>query len=415
MKLKNRFQKLVGDERGNVMMTFSIAVPILLGVTGMAVDSAAFYNQQARMQTVADASSLAVAKELHVYRKNLDELKAVGKARVEALLTESGISDRPHSTAIAIDEKNNIIEVSLSMVARGLLPADVWGENPIRVTSQARAYGQNRLCVLALDGTKSDTIKAEDASSMTAPDCAVQSNSADPGGLNVSGDSSIVSTVICSSGGVKGGGTLTPKARTDCPKLDDPLASRAAPPVGGCTILDRVINAADLLSPQTFCGGLKIEKNAVVTLAPGTYVITGGKLEVKDQAQLIGENVSFYFADDASTFHFDKNTTIDLTAPKDGAMAGILFYESRSSAKARSFEIKSENAHRLLGTIYLPNGKLKIDSKGNVADESAYTVIVARQIEVKGANLVVNSDYGGTDVPVPEGVGPNSQFVALDR
>ena len=50
-----------------------------------------------------------------------------------------------------------------------------------------------------------------------------------------------------------------------------------------------------------------------------------------------------------------------------------------------------------------------------VADLSAYTVIVTRQLDVASANLVVNSDYGGTDVPVPDGVGPNSRFVRVGK
>jgi hypothetical protein len=35
-----------------------------------------------------------------------------------------------------------------------------------------------------------------------------------------------------------------------------------------------------------------------------------------------------------------------------------------------------------------------------VAGESAYTVIVTQKLDIKEANLVINSDYGGTDVPV---------------
>jgi hypothetical protein len=58
---------------------------------------------------------------------------------------------------------------------------------------------------------------------------------------------------------------------------------------------------------------------------------------------------------------------------------------------------------------------LKVDANGKVADLSAYTVIVARQLDVASANLVVNSDYGGTDVPVPDGVGPNSRFVRVGK
>jgi hypothetical protein len=169
------------------------------------------------------------------------------------------------------------------------------------------------------------------------------------------------------------------------------------------------------ISPGTYCGGLKIGKTAEVTAEPGIYVLTGGSLKVSDSATLTGEYVSFYFHDDLSTLEFKSNTSIDLTAPKDGPMAGILFYENRGVLLGRTFLISSQNAHRLLGTIYLPRGLLKVDAKGAVADLSAYTVIVTRQLEVASANLVVNSDYGGTDVPVPEGVGPNSRFVRVSQ
>jgi hypothetical protein len=396
---------------------FGLAFPVLVGATGLAVDSAAFYDQQSRMQTVADAASLAVAKELHLYRKKIAELEAVARVRVDTLLTESGIAGRPHSTTVDIDPDDNLVEIELAMAADSFLPAEIWGENPIVVSSLARAYGQSKLCVLGLDPSKSDTIKADGAASMTAPQCAVQSNSGDPKGLNVSADSQIVSTVICTSGGASGGeGSFTPAPETDCPALEDPLASRPPPPVGGCDYLDTVIESGNVsISPGVYCGGLRIDKTAQVTAEPGVYTITAGKLEVKGDSRLTGDYVGFFFQDDTATFTFEPNTTIDLSAPRDGPMAGILFYENRLSVLARDFTIKSTNARRLLGTIYLPNGRLKIDADANVADASAYTVIVARQIDVKGANLVVNADYGGTDVPVPDGVGPNSKMVMLDR
>ena len=194
------------------------------------------------------------------------------------------------------------------------------------------------------------------------------------------------------------------------------MAAREPPPIGGCDYLDRKIESGSVsIAAGTYCGGLTIEKEAHVTAEPGTYVITDGKLEVKDKSWLLGDYVTFYFDGDDALLNFDKDTTIDLSAPKDGPLAGLLFFESPAAQKGRDFNIKSENARRLLGTIYLPNGKLKIDTKGDVAEESAYTVIVAEQLEVKGANLVINSDYGGTDVPVPEGIGPHSSMVMLDR
>jgi hypothetical protein len=221
--------------------------------------------------------------------------------------------------------------------------------------------------------------------------------------------------VICTSGGYSGSG-YEPAPTTDCPQLDDPLAERQPPSFSGCDYLDRKINGGKVsISPGVYCGGLTIQASAQVTAEPGIYVMTLGKLEVKGTATLKGDYVSFVFHDNTAVMLFDSDTTIDLSAPKDGPMAGILLYENRSNVLGRDFVIKSRNAHRLLGTIYLPRGRLKVDAKAKVADLSAYTVIVARQMEVKEANLVVNSDYGGTDVPVPDGVGPNSRFVRVGK
>ena len=120
-------------------------------------------------------------------------------------------------------------------------------------------------------------------------------------------------------------------------------------------------------------------------------------------------------------------------------MSGLLFFEDRLSPPSllqllpldgkgkakpppggfianREYRIISDNARTLLGTIYLPLGRLIIDSKRPVADQSAYTVIIARMINLyDGPNLILNARYGATDVPVPNGVGPSSADTQLTQ
>ena len=64
-----------------------------------------------------------------------------------------------------------------------------------------------------------------------------------------------------------------------------------------------------------------------------------------------------------------------MTTPK--RTVGILIFDDRGS-KADKHRIYSDNARKLLGTIYLPNGVLYVDANKPIADQSAYTVIVAR-------------------------------------
>ena len=54
-----------------------------------------------------------------------------------------------------------------------------------------------------------------------------------------------------------------------------------------------------------------------------------------------------------------------------------------------------------------PQARVIVEGKSNVAQDSAWTVIVARELQLKGSpSLVVNANYTSSDVPVPEGVGP---------
>ena len=403
-------------EGGNVAVLFGLTVPLLLGVTALGVDAASINRQKDWMQNTADSVSLAVAKELNVHRDKPSELMAVGQARTEALLAAAGYAEQPHSVEVVVEVEAGTIEVKLTMVAKPLIPADVWSENPVTVSSLARAYGSARLCVLGLNQSAAHTIKLAKGATITAPECALQSNSGSAESLEVLDLAQITSAGTCSSGGITGASSIDAAPETDCPVLDDPLADRAPPIVAGCDFLDFETDKGDVtLSPGTYCGGIKMANDAVVFLKPGIYVITGGKLDMGNKTELRGENVSFYFADEAATFEFKDKGLVELSAPKDGPMAGILFYENPGVTKDRQFKISSDAARKLLGTIYLPRAVLKISGTGRVAEASAYTVILANRIEIEEATLVVNANYASTDVPVPEGVGPNSTRVMLDR
>jgi hypothetical protein len=87
-------------------------------------------------------------------------------------------------------------------------------------------------------------------------------------------------------------------------------------------------------------------------------------------------------------------------------MAGMLFFEDRDTLFAVPHRIASNNARNLVGTIYLPGNTLEINSTDPIADQSDYTVIIAKKFEMKdGPELVLNTDYENSPIPVPEGVG----------
>lgn len=82
----------------------------------------------------------------------------------------------------------------------------------------------------------------------------------------------------------------------------------------------------------------------------------------------------------------------------------------------REYWIISDNVRTFVGTIYLLVGRLIIDPKKAVTDQSAYTVIIARMIKLyDDPNLMLNAGYGSSDVRVRNGVGPSSADTMLTQ
>ena len=141
-------------------------------------------------------------------------------------------------------------------------------------------------------------------------------------------------------------------------------------------------------------------------LLPGTHYFKGGTLTIQGNAVLEGSNVTLIFDNDA-TFNFTDTSSIDLTGSQSGTYAGFVILTTRANTNA--FTISSNNARRLEGAVYIPSATLDVTgTSNNVADQSAWTVVVAKSLQLTGSpNLVINANYSSSTVPVPAGVGSN--------
>ena len=191
-----------------------------------------------------------------------------------------------------------------------------------------------------------------------------------------------------------------------------------------CTYTNLAISGgAATLTPGVYCGGLHISDGASITLLPGVYVIKDGSFIVDSAATVSGNGVGFYLTATAPVswtkfpnLYFGTDTHISLSAAATGEMAGVLFFEDRTLPKGALHAILSNDARNLLGTIYLSRGFLGVASSTPVADQSAYTIIVANALLLYGGpELVLNTNYSATAIPVPDGVGPKNGGVYLSQ
>lgn len=411
------------QEGGGIALVFGLALPVLIGTAAGAVDYAELISRRAALQAVADGAALAAGQELTLAGVDDTRVVNVGKS-----VASSDVARNPklanYSATIngQVVNRRTEVEVTIGQTV-GLMIGKVmgWPSADVTVKAVARVSGSQKLCLVGLDPSSDATVRMDKLAKLTATECAIYSDSKSPLGLSAKDQAVLTAQSICTAGGFTGrpGTNFSPTPITDCPSIPDPLSSRPAPVLagGGCDYVNTVINGQKrTITPGVYCGGLKIGNGAQVTASEGTYVIDGGALTVNGGATLQGEYVGFYFRGDLATVNFGYDTIISLSAPKMGDMSGILFFEDRAAPLLRSFGVSSDNARKLLGTIYLSRGLLSIDANKPVADQSAYTVIVARQVRLSaGPNLVLNTNYGGTDVPVPKGVGPLGPTVNLSK
>jgi Flp pilus assembly protein TadG len=421
---------------GGVLSTFGIVTPILLMGIAAAVDYGMFEGGRSRLQAQVDAAAIAAAREMQLAQANTSKIAAVAESFVHNAAPDATVTTRVDIAALKVT-------VSATEAYEPKIGKYFWAKAPtIAVSATAKLSGTMPLCLLTLDPSAPAALELEQSAMMTATNCMVYSNSKSSGGLQAQDNAILKAGLICTAGGKAktAGATLSPDPVMDCPVMADPLKSRTPPSDTSCRFTRTVVsNVVQTLQPGVYCKGLKITNGADVTLASGVFVIKDGPLVVEKGATLRGANVGFYLTGPGSNLTFAADSTIILSAPKDGPLAGLLIFDDPTGADAlaippyalpipllgallgkllkgppREHKILSDNARMLLGTIYMPKGRLIIDANKPIADKSAYTVLVVQRIDLhSGPNLILNSDYSASDVPVPPGVGPYGNSIKL--
>jgi len=405
-KIVSALLNLRADVDGGAMMTFGLSLAPLLFLVNGALDYAAMARQKAQLQASADLAALDAAKELRMVQTASTPAAAAAMVQgYAANATPALAATIPGANLVATPIASN---TAVQVVASAVYRSRFFNQAiPLNAVAVARAAGYP-MCALALDPTMSGSLYAATQSQITAPACMVQANSTASDALDARGTSGMTAGAICSSGGHKGH-NFTPAPVDDCPPAADPIAGRPPPPIGPCVANSPVTvhGGTVALYPGNYCGGLHVTGGAIVTLTPGEYIVSDGPLLVGGGASLLTSSAGIYLTGTGATIEFHADSTINMTAPTNGPLAGLMIYEDPNVSSGQRHNIHSNNAPNLHGTIYLPVNELYIDANASVAQASTFTIIISRHLHVdKAANLVLNSDYGASSVPLPPGIGP---------
>ena len=406
-RLLARLGRFHASETGAIAIQFALALPTLALAVAGATDLAAVYAAKQKLEDIGDAAALAGAKELGLA---IADEAAVERAEAFVDGELARWSRAPNVTrSISVEEIDGqrvlVVKLNGNRVSFfvNLLPPGGWN---FEVIAHATSVGRTPLCVLGIGDAGQTVISVASGSRLSAPACMVHSNR------------DVVANGTIAAGAVqavtRATGSITPEPGVGAAAIDDPFASLALDETqacGGSPAVEVISSGTHYADPGVHCGGFKLKGDARLILRPGEHWFLGGHLDLSDDAELEGDDVVLFF-DKQSKFDFTENASVQLDGRRSGAYAGMVIVATRGNTQ--KFLISSDNVDTLLGVIYVPQATLIVDGDADVARDSAWTVIVARWLELRGsASLVINASYDTSIVPVPDGVGPNAGGVRL--
>jgi Flp pilus assembly protein TadG len=408
------FSCFLGNCRGGTALAFALGVPALMAAVGVASDYATMTLKRAELQAAADAGALAGAKEMALAQAGPRTAEEVAQSYAK---TQLASREENLTILVKVDKASGLVNVRVveewTPIFSEYIGADM---TPVSASATAKLTGSANICVLTLHASADRAFALDTGASISAPDCGLYSNSTSEKGMKFSGNTKITSNLVCSAGGVDyTPGHVDPEPTTDCPQIADPLAGRPPPSVGACVNVAMPIKVNSMLRPGHYCSGIKIVGKGNVTFEPGDYIVEGGEFLIAGQGAVIGHDVGFYLKGPDAVLKFAGNSVVEFSGRSEGNMAGMVFFEDRDAPLGREHRIATLLTRELTGTIYLPRGRLLIDPKAKVGDQSAYTAIIAYTLELRdGPELMLNADYGASAVPVPAGLNLN-RGVALSK
>jgi hypothetical protein len=403
------------NQAGQAIVSAALAMVVLLGASGLAIDMGVLRYKKRIQQTAADSAAIAGADDIR-YSAGAGITGAAKDASAK-----NGFTDGTNNVTVTVNHgpstgphtgNTNYVEVFVSAIHPTYFMR-IFGVNNETVTARAVAtlIGENGTspgCVftLGLPGTGVG-VTTNGTPTVQASSCGIEDN----GNFTTAGKKINISAGSIGVVGTDknaGGGTVTCSGSTaNCPvtgipPTGDPLSFISAPcnPCTGGSALN--ISTNQTVSPGTY-SSISIT-GGIVDFLPGTYIITGN-FTVNGNAQICNSTntncsgmpgsanagVTFYITNGGAVT-INGTSTSQLSAPNSGTYAGILFYQNPSDTSTAKLD--GTGTSYFQGGLYFPGAELDFGGTSFTNSTAAYTLIVVNDLKFNGtATVVINANY----------------------
>ncbi len=388
----------VEPRRGAMLVFVAIAMVVLFSVLALTLNAGAASRQRRHAQTAADAGAIGGASE--IFRAKYDSVTSASFAEAvrNGFPADDVTVNYPPASGTYVGN-TKYVEVLVNRQMPTIF-GSIFNSAYMNVSARgvAGVSATSFSCVYALDQSGSQAL---DIDGRLITNCGITVNSSSSSAIDIKSGARLTGSSVAVTGGVTGGGTITPAAKTGVAPAPNPLSSIQMPTVGACTYAAKLnVSGTQTLNPGVYCGGIEVSLAAnKAILNPGTYIIAGGGLTVTRGAQIAGNGVTIILTNgpgnDAAAyqpFEFSNGCKASLSAPTTGALAGILLMQDPAAGTPGVEYINTfacSNDVPLSGTIYLPTQTAYFG--GSNSDTEINGSLIAKKVEVKaGTDLTLN-------------------------
>jgi Flp pilus assembly protein TadG len=368
----------------------------LTATVGTSMDAAAVHRSATQLQEAADAAALYAVRAATVRNMNdaaVDEATRIffESSTTRAMRPTTWTRRTSRSTPPSARASRSPVEVTASRVVDlpfGFMRGD---QGSVTVSRDATAVEALRtpITLLLLDRTAASAWRAVGTSGLVALEGAAIVNSSSPQALDGSGTADIETTGTLVVGPPSEASNWTPKPSFHASPVNDPYKGKLVwPATSQCAATNlSVKKQAVVLQPGTYCGGIDIGTHGAVTMAPGTYVLTG-PLTVTSQGTLTApKDVTIVLKGESAYTRFQAGSKVTLRAPETGGWKNIAIAQQPQSTEVVSTLIGGAELD-MDGVLYFPTQKVVVTGGGAAEVVTGSRILIANRLETSGNGMI---------------------------
>jgi Flp pilus assembly protein TadG len=362
-KYRNR---LWTDNGASIATIAALLLPVLVGFIGLGLDTANWYSNHRKIETIVESAALAAAPYLS--SMTTAQITAV----VQNVATLNGLSTGSGDTiSVWVNSNPSTLQVTATRNLKLFFSALFLSSGPVTTASAEASSSTNPVCVLVTSQTASGALTVDSGATLAAPNCEIDVASTSSTAATFNGSLPNV-TKVCVAGGSSGSGTAH-NLTNGCTTATDTYANIPAPTVGSCTVNGANYGPGTVnLNPGVYCGHFNWNGPGTLNLACGTYILNGTDWTISESWTVNAPCVTFYLTNSSAYIDFNQGATVTLKPPTTGTYANILMFEPAGLVSTTNgctgdgcFNITAQTTGNIVqGVIHLPSRNVYVQAAG---------------------------------------------------